>query len=65
MLQVQEVNAELPAVAFELVGQGRHIDIAEAPTDVEYVPAPQSVHRADPGDALYFPATHVKQGPPF
>jgi hypothetical protein len=31
---------------------------------VEYVPAPQSVHRADPVSALYFPATHVVHEPP-
>jgi hypothetical protein len=35
MLQVQEAKAELPVVVLEFVGQGRHIDIAEAPTDVE------------------------------
>jgi hypothetical protein len=35
MLQVQEAKAELPVVVLECVGQGRHIDIAEAPTDVE------------------------------
>ena len=35
MLQVQEAKAELPVVVLEFVGQGKHIDIAEAPTDVE------------------------------
>ena len=35
MLQVQEAKDELPVVVLECVGQGRHIDIAEAPTDVE------------------------------
>ncbi len=35
MLQVQEAKAELPVVVLEFVGQGRHMDIAEAPTDVE------------------------------
>jgi hypothetical protein len=52
-------------VVLEFVGQAMHVVFAEAPTAVEYVPAPQSVQRADPGDPLYFPATHVKQGPPF
>jgi hypothetical protein len=35
MLQEQETKAELPVVVLEFVGQGRHIDIVEAPTDVE------------------------------
>ena len=35
MLQVQEAKDELPVVVLECVGQGRHVDIAEAPTDVE------------------------------
>jgi hypothetical protein len=30
-----------------------------APVAEEYVPAPQSVHAADPVDILYFPATHA------
>ena len=66
-LQVQAARDEAPAdpVVLEFVGQAMHVVFAEAPTAVEYVPAPQSVQRADPGDALYFPATHVKQGPPF
>ena len=33
-------------------------------TALEYVPAPQSVHRADPVNALYFPAMHAVHVPP-
>ena len=36
----------------------------KAPTAVEYVPVPQSVHTAAPVDVLYFPATHAVQVPP-
>ena len=49
-------------VVLEFVGQAMHVVFAEAPTAVEYVHDPQSVHRDDPGDALYFPATHVTRG---
>jgi hypothetical protein len=36
---------------------------AEAPTDVEYFPAPQSLQIAVPGASLNFPATHLGQVP--
>lgn len=36
-----------------------------APDAKEYVPAPQSVHTVDPGTALYLPAAHAVQAPPF
>jgi hypothetical protein len=65
MLQVQEAKVELPVDVLEFAGQARHIDVDEAPTDVEYVPAPQSLQMTDPFDDLYFPATHVMQGPPL
>jgi hypothetical protein len=48
----------------EFDGQSLHVELAEAPTAVEYVPAPQSVHRDDPVNALYFPATHAVHVPP-
>ena len=35
-----------------------------APVAAEYVPAPQSVHAADPVDTLYFPASHAVHVPP-
>ena len=60
-LQVQFVKAALPAGDLEFDGQALHV---EAPTAVEYFPVQQSVHRADPVDALYLPATHAMQGPP-
>ena len=44
-----------------------HVVAIVAPTVVEYVPAPQSVHAAEPLAILYFPTTHaVHDGaPPF
>jgi hypothetical protein len=60
-LQVQFIKAEFPAVEKEFVGQAVHV---EAPTIIEYVPDPHSVHRAAPLDALYFPAAHSEQVPP-
>jgi hypothetical protein len=56
-LQVQLVEAALPAGELEFDGQALHVELAEAPAAVEYVPAPQSVHRAVPVNALYFPAS--------
>ena len=61
--QVQLVKDELPAGELEFDGQAMHVELAEAPPAVEYVPAPQSVHEADPVAVLYFPATHVAQLP--
>ncbi len=43
-LQVQPTKAEAPAPEFEFVGHALHVDSANAPTAVEYLPAPQSVH---------------------
>jgi hypothetical protein len=57
--QVQFVKAALPAGELEFDGQALHVELAEAPTAVEYVPAPQSVHVADPVKALYLPASHA------
>ena len=57
-LQVQFVKTALPTGEFEFDGQAVHVELAEAPAAVEYVPAPQSVHvMAD--TVLYLPATHV------
>jgi hypothetical protein len=55
---VQLVKAALPAGEFEFDGQALHVELVEAPTAVEYVPAPQSVHRAAPVNAVYLPASH-------
>ncbi len=67
MLHVQLVEAGLPAGddASEDVVQAVHVDSANAPLAVEYLPAPQSVHVAGPVPILYLPATHAVQVPPF
>ena len=63
-LQVQLVKAALPAGELEFDGQALHVELAEAPTAVEYVPAPQSVHAADPVKALYLSGMHAAHVPP-
>jgi hypothetical protein len=60
-LQVQLVIVVLPAGELEFDGQMLHVELAEAPNAVEYVPAPQSVHATEPVDTLYFPAKHDSQ----
>jgi hypothetical protein len=60
-LQVQLVEAELPAGELEFDGQTLHVEFVEAPTAVEYVPAEQSVHASGPVNTLYFPAAHAEQ----
>ena len=60
----QLVKDALPGGEVEFDGQAMHVELAEAPTAVEYVPAPQSVQATDPADVLYFPATHDAHGPP-
>ena len=64
-LQVQLAKVPLPAGELEFVGHALQVALAEAPTAVEYVPAPQSEHTVDPGSALYLPATQAVQVPPF
>ena len=54
----------LPAGELEFDGQALQFELAEAPTAVEYVPVPQSVHAADPVNVLYFPAAHAMHVPP-
>ena len=63
-MHLQAANAELPVGALAFVKQVRHVKIALAPTDVEYVPAEQSLHTTDPVDALYFPVTQAVHVPP-
>jgi hypothetical protein len=63
-LQVQLVKDALPAGELEFDGQALHVELAEAPTAAEYVPAPQSEHVPIPVNSLYFPATHAEQVPP-
>jgi hypothetical protein len=61
---VQLVKVALPADELEFDGQTMHVELAEAATAVEYVPAPQSVHLAEPVDSLYLPGKHNSQVPP-
>ena len=62
-MQVQAFKAELPRGALASAGQALHVELAEAPTSVEYVPVPQFVHRAVPVKTLYLPATHAIHAP--
>jgi hypothetical protein len=64
LAEVQLVKAVLPPGELELDGQALHVELAEASVAVEYVPAPQAVHIADPVNTLYFPATHAVHVPP-
>jgi hypothetical protein len=64
-LQVQLVTAELPAGELEFDIQALHVELAEAPTVVEYIPAVQFEQVAFPVNTLYFPATHAVHGPAF
>ena len=48
----------------ECDGQATHVELAEAPTELEYLPTPQSVQGAVPVDSLYFPVTHAVHVPP-
>jgi len=63
-LQTQAATAELAVGELEFAGHARHVEASVAPTDIEYVPAKQSVHAALPPAILYFPATHATHGPP-
>ena len=61
-LQTQLVVAVDPRTDCEFAGQSLQVEDAVAPTFSEYVLAAQSVHAAEPGSALNFPAgqnTHV------
>ena len=63
--QVQAVEMLLPAGELEFVGHVKHVETLVAPTDVEYVLIPQSMHVADPASVLYFPAMHSEQVSPL
>ena len=63
-LHVQLLRTPLDAPEFAFAGHAIHTDDALAPTAVEYVAAPQSVHTALPVPALYLPATHAEHAPP-
>ena len=59
-----QVQAALPAGELDPAGHVVHVEFAEAPTAVEYVPAPQSVHSAAPVKVLYLPGMHAGHVPP-
>jgi hypothetical protein len=59
-LQLQFVKALLPGGDFEFDGQRMHVELVEAPTVVEYVPATQSEQVAVPVDSLYCPDTQTE-----
>jgi hypothetical protein len=63
-LQTQAATAGLASAELELAGHARHVVAIVAPTDIEYVPAKQSVHAALPLIVLYFPATQEVHRPP-
>ncbi len=65
VLQVQFAKAALLAGELEFDGQEMHVEITEAPTDVEYVPATQFEQVAVPVNDLYCPAAHTAHGDPF
>ncbi len=67
---MQSTHVEEPSSSPNLpAGQFLHSDSSPPeffPTGLLYLPAPQSVHGADPVNTLYFPATHavqLKSGP--
>ncbi len=53
---MQFAKAELPAGDLEFDGQVKHVEVAEAPSVVEYVPAPQLLHKVAPVAVEYVPA---------
>ena len=58
-LQAQCIKTVLPAGELEFDGQTLHVEFAEAPTDVEYVPAPHLVHKVAPVSVEYVPAPQL------
>ena len=63
-LQVQLVKAALPAGELEFEGQALHVELAKAPTVVEYVSGEQSRHVVLDDEPLmpeYLPESHAKQ----
>jgi hypothetical protein len=63
-LHVQAARAELEIGELELVGHPIQVVATVAPTVVENVPAPQSVHATLPVAVLYLPATQAVHVPP-
>ena len=61
---MQLAKVPLPTAEYELDGHPPHVVLDVAPTAVEYVPTPQSVHKLVPVDVLYLPATQFVHAPP-
>ena len=57
-LHMQAATDVLALGELELLGHARQVAAAVAAVVVEYVPAAQSVHAAEPVAILYLPATH-------
>lgn len=62
-LQIQATTSVLDVAEFEFVGHVKHTDDVLAPTVVEYVPTPQSVHAALPLLVLNLPEMHSVHEP--
>jgi len=63
-VQLQAAMDGLAKGDFEFGGHPEHADSADPPASDKYLFAAQLMHAADPGIALYFPATHCEHGPP-
>jgi hypothetical protein len=63
-LQVQLVDVVLPAGELEFAGHARQVSTDVAPVVVEYVPAPQLLHAAEPLASLYVPVAHAEHVSP-
>jgi hypothetical protein len=62
---VQAARAELEIGELELLGHATQVETDVDPADVEYVPAPQSVHAALSVKTLYLPVTQAVHVPPL
>ena len=57
----QSVIASLPAIEIVFPGHTTQVVAVVAAVVVEYLPASQSVHAAEPDKGLYLPAAHETQ----
>ena len=60
---MQLARVPLASGEYELDGHPPHVSV-DAPTDVEYLPAPHFAQTSAPVDVLYLPATQDVQAPP-
>jgi len=63
-LHVHAVETGLPNTESEFGRHVKHVETFVAPSVVEYVPIPHSVHVSDPSSSLYVPATHSEHALP-